>query len=132
MIECDLREIREHELLSEGKEKKKFGRYHGSMFWSIPGFGSKKWVVAARIDFKQELPTNLGDLEIIEKCVEFLNTPPPRKKFQRRVTKPKYGNLGLYNAKVIRREGHTYISALLITDKRNSKHFWGKGVVTAK
>jgi hypothetical protein len=131
MIKCDLREIKEHELLSEG-DKRKFGRYHGSMFWNIPGFGKKKWVVAARIDLLENLPIDTPDSDIVEQCVEFLNTPPPRKKFQRRFTKPKYGSLELYSGKIIRRGEDVYISALLVTDQRNSKHFWGRGIVTAK
>jgi hypothetical protein len=131
MIRCDLREIKEHELLSSG-DKTKFGRYHGSMFWNIPGFGKKKWVVAARIDLLENLPIDTPDSDIVEQCVEFLNTPPPRKKFQRRFTKPKYGSLELYSGKIIRNGEEAYISALLLTDQRNSKHFWGKGIVTTK
>tara|TARA_R110001583_G_scaffold15480_13_gene63639 strand:- start:1206 stop:1601 length:396 start_codon:yes stop_codon:yes gene_type:complete len=131
MIKCDLREIKEHELLSID-DKRKFGRYHGSMFWDLPGFGKKKWVIAARIDFLENLPTNVTDSVILDQCVRFLNTPPPRKKFQRRIAKPKYGSLELYSGKIIRKEEDTYISALLVTDQRNSKLFWGRGIVTAR
>ena len=76
--------------------------------------------------------SSFNESELIESCVEYLNTPPPRKKFQRRIRKPKYGRLDLYKAKVIRDDEGMYISALLITDKRSSKHFWGKGIVTTK
>ena len=123
-------EITEHELISDGK-KTKFGRYHGSMFWNIPGFGSKKWVVAARIKVEDAV-NDLTEQEIIEGCIAYLNTPPPRKKFQRRIKKPKYGSLELYKANFIEVGGSCYISALLVTDQRNSKYFWGKGIVTAK
>lgn len=132
MIKCDLQEIGEHELISGTKDKKKFGRYHGSMFWSIPGFGKKKWVVAARIDLMEDVPEDTPEEDIIKGCVEFLNTPPPRKKFQRRITKPKYGPLEIHTGKIIRKGEEIYISALLITNERNSKHFWGKGIVTTK
>ena len=131
MIRCDLQEIKEHELLTN-KKKKRFGRYHGSMFWNLPGFGKKKWIVATRIEFMEEIPENLSDEEIISRCVEYLNTPPPRRKFQRRITKPKYGPLELYSGKIITKDDCTYISALLITNQRTSKHFWGKGIVTTK
>jgi hypothetical protein len=130
MIKCDLMEITEHELISDGK-KKKFGRYHGSMFWSIPGFGSKKWVVAARIKVEDAV-SDLTEQEILEGCIAYLNAPPPRKKFQRRIKKPKYGSLELYKGNFIEVAGNRYISALLITDQRNNKHFWGKGIVTTK
>tara|TARA_R100000030_G_scaffold97993_1_gene87485 strand:+ start:346 stop:675 length:330 start_codon:yes stop_codon:yes gene_type:complete len=108
------------------------GRYHGSMFWNIPDFASKKWVVAARIKVDDLIPTSVPDEDIIDGCMEFLNTPPPRKKFQRRIRKPKYGNLEIHKGKVIRKEDGIYISALLITEDRNSKHFWGKGFVGGK
>lgn len=129
MIKCDLRPIKEYLGVSTGSDRTKFGRYHGSMFWDIPNFASKKWVVAARIDLQEEIPSSFNESELIESCVEYLNTPPPRKKFQRRIRKPKYGRLDLYKAKVIRDDEGMYISALLITDKRSSKHFWGKGIV---
>ena len=131
MIKCDLRKIKEHELLSGG-DKRKLGRYHGSMFWDIPGFGKKKWVVAARIDLLEDLPGDTTDSDILEQCVRYLNAPPPRKKFQRRVVKPKYGSLELYSGKIIRKGEGIYISALLVTDQRSSKHFWGRGIVTTR
>ena len=99
------------------------------MFWNLPGFASKKWVVAARIRVEDPIPPSVTDEDLISGCMEFLNTPPPRKKFQRRIRKPKYGRLELHSAKVIRRDGDMFISALLITEERNSKHFWGRGFV---
>ena len=131
MIKCDLQEIKEHEILTQ-KKKKRFGRYHGSMFWNLPGFGKKKWIVATRIEFKEDIPYGLTDREVIDRCVDYLNTPPPRRKFQRRITKPKYGPLELYSGKIITKGEEKYISALLITDQRTSKHFWGRGIVTTK
>jgi hypothetical protein len=131
MIKCDLREIKEHELLSSD-DKRKLGRYHGSMFWDIPGFGKRKWVVATRIDLLENLPDDTADSDIVERCVQFLNTPPPRKKFQRRKDKPKYGSLELYSGKIIRKDDDVYISALLVTDQRSNKHFWGRGIVTTR
>lgn len=132
MISCDLISISEHESLKLPSDKKKKGRYHGSMFWNLPGFGSKKWVVAARIKVEDAVPLSIPDEDIINGCMEFLNTPPPRKKFQRRIRSPKYGKLDLYNGKVVRKDGKLIINALLITEERNSKHFWGKGFVGGK
>lgn len=133
MINCDLEPIYEHERIKSFMNgPTKSGRYHGSMFWNLPGFASKKWVVAARIRVRDSIPPSVTDDDLINGCMEFLNTPPPRKKFQRRFRNPKYGKLGLHSAKVIRREGDLFISALLITEERNSKHFWGKGFVSGR
>lgn len=133
MISCDLVPIKEHEGISKYSEgKTKMGRYHGSMFWNLPGFASSKWVVAARILVNDDIPLSTPEEEILEGCMEFLNTPPPRKKFQRRIRSPKYGQLKLYSGKVSRKQGRVYISALLIVEERSSKHFWGRGHVAAK
>tara|TARA_Y100001973_G_scaffold95460_1_gene148901 strand:- start:102 stop:503 length:402 start_codon:yes stop_codon:yes gene_type:complete len=133
VISCDLEPIYEHEgIKSFAKGKTKSGRYHGSMFWNVPGFASKKWVIAARIRVEDSIPPSVTDEDLISGCMEFLNTPPPRKKFQRRVRKPKYGRLELHSAKVIRKDDDMFISALLITEERNSKYFWGKGFVSGR
>ena len=130
MISCDLVQIYEHEGISSyAAGKTKAGRYHGSMFWNVPGFASKKWVVAARIKVSDDIPQSVQDEDLISGCMEFLNTPPPREKFQRRVRKPKYGTLELHRAEVKRKQDGILISVLLITEERNSKHFWGKGFV---
>lgn len=113
-------------------DKTKMGKYHGSMFWDIPDFASKRWVVAARVKVLETIQEDLTDDEIARRCVEYINTPPPRKKFQRRVRHPKYGTFELYRSKVTRTESDIYVTALLITSKRKSKHFWGKGIVTGK
>jgi hypothetical protein len=130
VIKCDLEPIKEYINVTGLEDKRtKAGRYHGSMFWDIPGFGSKKWVVAARIVVGEEIPPGLTGAEIAQRCVDFINTPPLRRKFQRRVLKPKYGKIALYRAQ-IKKEDPVVISALLIVETRKSKHFWGKGVVT--
>jgi len=130
-LNCDLRPIPEYiSELDKGKSKSKFGRYHGSTFWDIPEFGLKKWVVGVHIDldFHQASEMNLNEEEqIVKACVEYLNQPPPRKKYARRSHLPKYGKLDLYHARIISRGDDKYISALLITSERKSKHFWGKG-----
>ncbi len=127
LIECALLPINEYSFDDRGK--KRFGRYHRSEFWDVPEFGSKKWVVAAYIK------TNLGELldqgysheEIIDGCVSYLNLPPKRKKYAKKDPKPKYGNLQNYKTKVIEKDGEKIFSALLITDLKKSKLFWGKG-----
>jgi len=130
VISCDLVPIYEHQSISKySNGRTKRGRYHGSMFWNMPGFASKRWVIAAHIKVDDPMPKSIPDEEIIEGCMEYLNTPPPRKKFQRRVRDPKYGSLQMHEGKVVRKEDGVYISALLITQDRNSKHFWGKGFV---
>lgn len=132
MIECELQLQKEYGYIVNvpGETRKKHGRYHGSMFWDIPGFGSSKWVIATRIKVLSDVAPDWTDGEIIRGCVEYINTPPPRKKFQRRVRKTKYGKLELYKASLVRSDQGMYIAALLITEKRKSKHFWGKGFVS--
>ena len=131
MIECDFEPMPEYGGIATSSETKtKKGRYHGSMFWDVPEFSTKSWVVATKIRVLEKIEDGMSDEDIVAGCVSYINTPPPRKKFQRRIRKPKYGTFKLYKAKVNRDEQGVCITALLITDKRKSKHFWGKGIVT--
>ena len=125
-IECDLLPMKD--LLLSSK-KIKYGRYHGSCFWDIKGYGSKKWVVGVKIklDFDSDGVKELTNETIIEACMNHLNTVPPRKKYAKKKPTPKYGFLECYKAQIREKGGDKYISALLITDKNKSKFFWGKG-----
>ena len=42
------------EYLSIPSEKKKYGRYHGTNFWDIKGYGQRKWVVSLILVEKQK------------------------------------------------------------------------------
>lgn len=130
MIKCELEPVAEFGQLLDTSGKKKFGRYHGSMFWDIPSYGSKRWVVAAKIKVNEPVDfDDMEDQEIILQCMDYINTPPPRKKFERRNPNPKYGILEVYSAKIKKEDDDILISALLITETRKSKHFWGRGIV---
>ena len=109
--------------------KRKAGRYHGSMFWNLPGFASKNWIVAARILVEDDIPPCTTNEDLVEGCVEFINQPPPRKKYQKKKPTPKYGKLKLYSAQVKREEDKILIVALLVTSDRKNKNFWGKGTI---
>ena len=91
---CELLEVDEY--LGIPSEKKKFGKYHATNFWDIKGFGQKKWVVSLRIKLSEQVDESLSDREIIEGCLRFLNTPPPKKKYARKDPVPKYGILNFY------------------------------------
>ena len=109
--------------------KRKAGRYHGSMFWDVPGFASKNWVVAARILVEDDIPAGTTNEDLVKGCVEYINQPPPRKKYQKKKPTPKYGKLKLYSAQVKRDDDKILIVALLVTGDRKNKNFWGKGTI---
>ena len=114
--------------IEENSRSQRYGRYHGSCFWDVKDFGSKKWVVAAYIKPEDDDCLDQESIEeITRKCIEFLNQPPPRKKYAKRQPKPKYGKLEYYNSKLIERRGEKCISVLFVVDDRKSKLFWGKG-----
>lgn len=125
-IKCDLMPCKD--ILNTSK-KTKYGRYHGSCFWDIKGYGSKRWVVGVKINFDSEDENikNLNSKQIIEGCMNHLNTVPPRKKYAKKKPQPKYGFLECYKATIKEDNKGKYISALLVTDKIKSKLFWGKG-----
>ncbi len=124
MIKCELVPISSGEFPG----KTRFGRYHGSCFWDVKNFGSKKWVIAAYIKIEDTAILEESSTEdITKRCVEYLNQPPPRKKYAKKIPKPKYGSLEYYSARIVDKDEGRYISALLVTDARKNKLFWGKG-----
>lgn len=127
---CELLPMSEY--LSIPSEKKKFGRYHATNFWDVKGYGKKKWVVSVRIKVQDPGEVaGLTDREVLEGCLNFLNTPPPRKKYARKDPEPKYGNLSLYKGKSINlgdseKESKVY-SVLVLVEKQKNKYFWSRG-----
>tara|TARA_R110000824_G_scaffold58132_5_gene157488 strand:+ start:1242 stop:1631 length:390 start_codon:yes stop_codon:yes gene_type:complete len=124
MIKCKLREMSD----GRGPTLKK-GRYHGSNFWDIKGFGKEKWVIAAYIDFDQDsAPPWMDEDAIALACVDYLNSPPERKKYEKQRATSLYGTLGIYqHALKTRSGGETYFEVLLTTNERRNDNFWGKG-----
>ena len=105
------------------------GTYHGSWFREV---GPKRWVVGTYldVDYKTFLKKGLSIEDVLAGCFIYLNQPPDRKKYQRRIKNPIYGNLEpmpiQHGFKVI--DEKEYIWVLLVTDKRKCKHFWGEGM----
>jgi hypothetical protein len=138
-IECRLRPTQEYGsvLPSWNPDKTKFGRYHGSSWSGIPGFGTKKWVVGVWIeaDIEQYLSEGYTEEEIVAGCLRYLNKPPPRKKYSRRQARPLYGALDEMPARwriaaktfSDASEEKMYIQAFIITDRRKNRYFWGEG-----
>lgn len=117
----------------EGGESLRGARYHGSMFWGVEGFGRTRWVICGYIavDWQTLLDDGYTKEEIFKGCAKFLNKPPERKKFQKRIRKPLYGLLHPDPVKVTLREknGEKVMEVLAVTNKRKSKWTWGEGPV---
>lgn len=128
-IECELKDIAEfshHEKIIETKK----GRYHGSMFWDVKDFGTKRWVVGGYLDVDYEpyLSRGYEKKEIVQLCVAYLNKTPPRKRFQKKTKKPLYGNLEPYDFRFkLGEKGEPLIEVLLITNQRKNENFWSEG-----
>ena len=120
MIECELVPIPQFSHLKDSETK--HGRYMTSIY-SIDGFGSKKWIVGAylKADWNKYRIIKLADRQIIERCVNYLNSLGNRKS--------KYGNLSLYtkNVKFLQKNGQEVAVVELITDDRKNENFWGEG-----
>ncbi len=128
-IECRLRPLTEFGsvLPTWNPNKKKAGRYACSR-WAIP---KKRYPVLAYLDadnFDLLVDQGLDEGEILQMCLNHLNTPPARKKFARRTPKPLYGSLDVYRATYKRTpEGKAYFEVILTTNQRKNKNFWGNG-----
>ena len=134
-FECHFLEMHEFPSLKmnslEEGEALKPVRYHGSMFWNVKGFGVSRWVLGGYIvvDWEELRSQGYSDEEIYKGCAKFLNKPPKRRKFQRRIRRPLFGNLSPSPVKVAPRTkfGRKVLEVLAITDKRKLKSAWGEG-----
>ena len=133
MIECSLRQMEEYgSLLPNWSEGKKSGIYLGSNY-VYPMYGAKRWAIGVYVDveYDKHREQGLSDEEIVKQCVEFLNEPPARKKYQKKKPVPTYGVLDdaahLFRFK--RDEAGTYIEMTLMTNQRKNKNFWGIGLI---
>jgi len=111
----------------------KCGVYHGSFFNDISTYGLKRWMILATIevDFEACAELALTEREAVEGCVNYLNLPPPRKKYAKKSPKPLYGNLELYKYYVKEKNvtnNKMCVQIFLITDQKKNKYFWGEGI----
>jgi hypothetical protein len=131
IIECNFVQIKQFSnMASDGTNETRSGRYSGSIH-SIENFGSKRWVVLAYLaaDFNKYREQKMSDVEIIKKCLKFLNEPESRKKYQKKESVPKYGNLLLASENIKFTNKFGYESAILelVIDQRKNENFWGEG-----
>lgn len=134
-FDCKFMKMHEYPSLrmnsADGGTDLRGARYHGSMFWKVKGFGVTRWVIAGYIilDWEDLIEQGLTKEDIFKGCAKFLNKPPVRKKFEKRITKPLYGMLQPEPVKVTLREknGVKVLEVLAVTNKRKSKWVWGEG-----
>jgi len=129
VIECTLQPV-VSKYLKTGDIKPRYGVYLQSMYWDVKGYGKKVWVVVVKIelDYDKAKEEYESDDKIVEKCIEFLNTPPKSKYGKRRKRKPLYTFEAVpYDYKIIKKDNKTLISARLKTKERKNKHFWKSG-----
>jgi hypothetical protein len=131
MIECSFLPIKQYGTMAKSEtDELRSGRYAGSMY-SLADYGSKRWVVLAYLvaDFQKHREEKLTETQIIKKCLNFLNTPEARKKYQKKESVPKYGNLELAseNIKFTNKSGQEVAILELIIDQRKNENFWGEG-----
>ena len=130
MIECNLQPIVSRYL--DPSPKPRHGVYLQSMYWDIKGYGKTVWVVEVKINlpnYDALKETYESDDDIVQKCVEFLNTPPKSKYGKKRKRKPLYSfDSTPYAYEIIDgKQGGKVISARLKTSEKKNVHFWKSG-----
>jgi len=131
MIDCEWEKIKDSAF--SNNEEKKTGRYSGCVY-PIKGYGVTSWAVHGylKLDWQKHLDEGLSKREIVDECLEFLNQVPPRKKYQKKESKPKFGKLEAINASwadcgyEVKFDDNRLIVSFL-TDDRKNKNFWGEG-----
>jgi len=131
MIACTLSQIKRNRSLQPDQTKHKHGIYLSSYF-HIKGYGQKCWVVGVNIEVNHSLYLAQGASaeQLVRECIEHLNFPPKSKYGKKRRRQPLYGKFREepYSFKLKTKNGEQIIEALLITERRRSKHFWGEGL----
>ncbi len=120
-LNCTFRLIPEFSCLEVTKTTKmKLGRYHGSHF---PGVPEHHYPIACYFDgnIAEAKATGMSDDEIVDDILSILNIPEGKKK------KLPYGCLTKFRVETIIKDGTTSIMAILLTNEKKSKHFWGEG-----
>ena len=127
MFPCKLREIPKSSF-GPGVSDKKLGRYLHSIF-SVEGFGHTRWMLGCYIDIDNpDQVAEVGEEDFVQGCINYLNQPPPRQKFERKITQSLYGNLSLYSYKLKENNGNPFVELLLVTDEQKNENFWGEGI----
>jgi len=110
--------------------KMRSATYHGSFFGDVSGYGKTVWAVVGTLDIdleKIKTEKSLSELQVVDACINYLNTAPPRKKYAKRAPKPLYGSLQLYKYFVKEGPSTNGVQVILLTDMKKSKHFWREG-----
>jgi hypothetical protein len=105
----------------------KLGRYSGCVWSEIP---KNKHPVLVYVDgdFETLVSQGMSSEDIAWGCINFLNVPPPRKKYAKRTPKPLYGTLSLVKFSCRKSEyNKMYFEMLLSTDHKRNRYFWGSG-----
>ena len=128
ILPCKLRPIRKNSFSTDPDAPYRMGRYLHSVF-PIDGFGHSRWVVGGYVDIDhREYTTRMTPAAFVEGCVNYLNQPPQRKKFERRARTPLYGDLEVYSYKLKENANGPFVELLLITGDPQNPHFWGEGM----
>tara|TARA_R100000808_G_C2155279_1_gene167338 strand:+ start:16711 stop:17139 length:429 start_codon:yes stop_codon:yes gene_type:complete len=126
-IECNFRSIPKTSFGKSGAPLKQ-GRYLSSVF-KVSGYGESKWIVGCYLDIDYEpYLRKMSEQEFMQGCVEFLNQPPKRKRYEKRRKTPLYGTLELYDYTFRTSGEDRFVEIMLITDDPNNENFWGKGI----
>lgn len=130
MIECEFVPVTQHVIISMPNAEKKHGYYSGSIY-AIEGINWTKWVALAylKADFDTYRKQGLKDREILQRCLNYLNAVPPKKKYAKKDPTPKYGKLELFKEDIQFTKKFGYECAILVftTNERKCEHFWGEG-----
>lgn len=130
MIECEFVPVPQHFIVSFQNAEKKHG-YYSSSIYAIEGINWSKWVIMAylKADFESYRKQGLKNKEILQRCLNYLNAVPPKKKYAKKDPTPKYGKLELFKDDIQFTNKLGFECAILVctTTERRCDHFWGEG-----
>jgi len=130
MISCTLAPIKQNNFIQPQATNHKYGQYLSNYF-HIKGYGKKCWVIAVNIEINHSvyLAQGYNKETLVRECIAHLNFPPKSKYGKKRRRQPLYGKFRdePYSFTLKVKDGKPIIQALLVTERRKSKYFWGEG-----
>jgi len=132
-IPCFLRPMLEFK--SGSSHEVRLGRYSNSIY-RVEGYGKTKWAFSCYIVLEEgKISDYLGKgttlKEIGIACMNYLNKPPERKKFEKTERESMFGKL----SEVVvcsPMPDDMILAAVLVTDQQKNKFIWGKGIKRGK
>jgi hypothetical protein len=130
MIECEFVPVAQYTIVNTPDSPTKSGFYTSSCY-RMEDRDAFKWPALAylKADFDKYRASEIPDKEILQRCINYLNSLDLKKVPGKKDPVSRYGKLSLSKEEIKFTKKFGFECAILIfcTDERKCEHFWGTG-----